>query len=50
MKSLLKLIKPEKTLEINEIPNPDYDEGSLRYLKNNPNSDGFGEIGSGEEV
>ena len=51
VKSLFKhlLRKTSKTLEINEIPNYDHDEGCLRYLKNNPNSDGFWKGGSGEE-
>ena len=42
------LFKARKTLEIKKIPNPNYDEGYLGYLKSNPNSDDFGEVGSGE--
>ena len=38
-----------KSLELNEIPNPNYDEGYLSYLKSIPSSDGFWEVRSGEE-
>ena len=30
-----------KTVQINEIPNPNYDEDHLRYQTNRSNSDGF---------
>ena len=36
-------------LEINEIPNPNYDEDQFSYLKSSPDSDGFDEVGPGEE-
>ena len=37
------------TYEINAIPNPNYDEDQLGYLKSSPNSDGFEEVRQGEE-
>ena len=34
---------------IKKIPNPNHDAGYLGYLRGSPNSDEFGEVGSGEE-
>ena len=43
-------LEKRKTLEINEIPHPNYDEGSLRCLESSPNSDGFWEVRSFGEL
>ena len=36
-------------METNEIPNPHYDKDQLSYPKSGNNSDGLGEVRSGEE-
>ena len=47
--NLYQSIKNKKTLEINEIPNPSYDEDHLSYPKRSLNLDCFWEVRSGEE-
>ena len=45
-----KTLKMRKSLEIQKIPNPSYDESYLGYLNSSSNSVEFGKVGSGEEL